>query len=193
MGEIAQEGASDWRRFTRKHWKAFATFIVVGALAVSEAVYVFVWFAKNAQSKGLVPATLGLWTMANLVNFILNAIFWELLLVGIPVVIGVVAGWLWWKRLPAEERMGYRSFGKRSRATSGSGGVSFLFFVAFCIKVFLDSNWNVPIASFTLDYVVGSMVLILEWVVTIFGIPAAIGIIWWIRHEAKKSASETGS
>src|SRR5205823_13191393 len=68
------------------------------------------------SSTGLVPATLGLWTMANLVTFILNAIFWELLLVGIPVVVGVAAGWLWLRRLPDEEMRGYHSFRRRSRS-----------------------------------------------------------------------------
>lgn len=177
----------------RKHWKAVGIFVVACALALAGAVYVFLWFVKNAQSSGLVPATLGLWTMANCVTFILNAIFWELLLIGIPVVIGVLAGWLWWRRLPDEERRGYHSFGRRSRATGGSGGVSLLFFIAFCIKVYLDGNWNVAIATWTLDYVVGSMVLILEWVLIIFGIPIAIGIIWWIRYETRKGTSETAS
>ncbi len=164
-----------------------AIFVVAGILAFAGAVYVFLWFVGNAQSTGLVPRTLGLWTMANLVNFILNAIFWELLLIGIPVVVVAVAGWLWWKRLPDEERRGYRFFGKRSRRTRGGGGVSLLFFVAFCIKVYLDGNWNVAIATFTLDYVVGSMILILEWVLIIFGIPIAIGVIWWLHHEMKKT------
>ena len=182
--------ASDWRRFMRKHWKAVGIFVVAAALALAGAVYVFLWFVKNAQSIVLVPGTLGQWTMANLVTFILNAIFWELLLVGIPVVVGVAVGWLWWRRLPGEERRGYRSFRRRSRATGG-GGLSLLFFIAFCIKVYLDGNWNVAIATYTLDYVVGSMVLILEWVLIIFGIPIAIGIIWWIRHEAKKGTPVT--
>ncbi|MDA4126214.1 MAG: hypothetical protein OK452_03275 [Thaumarchaeota archaeon] len=187
-----EKAASDWRSFMRKHWKAVAIFVAAGALAVAGTVYVFLWFVKNAQSSGLVPATLGLWTMANLVTFILYTIFWELLLIGIPVVIGVVAGWMWWRILPVEERRGYH-FGRRSRATGGSGGFSLFFFIVFCIKVYLDGNWNVPIASWTLDYVVGSMVLILEWVVLIFGIPAGIGIIWWIRHETKRGTSETAS
>jgi hypothetical protein len=191
-GEFREGEASAWR-FMRKHWKAIATFVVAGALALAGAVYVFLWFVKNAQSTGLVPATLGLWTMANLVTFILHTIFWELLLIGIPVVIGAVAGWLWWRRLPDEERRGNYAFGRRSRSTGGSGGFSFLFFIAFCVKVYLDGNWNIPIATFSLDYVVGSTVLILEWVMIIFGIPAAIGIIWWIRHETKKGASETAS
>ncbi len=183
---VGIDEGSDWKRFMSKHWGIVALFVVAAILAVAGAVYVFLWFVGNAQSTGFVPKTLGLWTMANLVNFILNAMFWELLLIGIPVVVGAVAGWLWLRRLPGEERRGYRLFGKRSGTTRGSGGVSLLFFIAFCIKVYLDGNWNVAISTWTLDYVVSSMILILELVVIIFGIPAAIGVIWWMRHEMKK-------
>jgi hypothetical protein len=117
----------------------------------------------------------------------LHLIFWELLFIGIPAIIGAVAGWQWWKRLPEEEKKEYQFFGKRSRTTSGGSGVSLLFFIAFCIKVFIDGNWNVAVASWTLDYVVGSIVTILVWTAIIFGIPAAIGGIWWIHHEIKKN------
>jgi len=186
-GETGVENGSEgWKKFLRKHWNMVALFVVAVVLAFVGAVYVFLWFAGDAQSTGLVPATLGLWTMGNMVTFILHLIFWELLLIGIPVVIGAVAGWQWWKRLPIEEKKEYHFFGKRSRTTRGGGGVSLLFFVAFCIKVYVDGNWNVAIASWTLDYVVGSMISILVWTVIIFGVPAAIGVIWWIRHEMKK-------
>ena len=177
---------SDWKRFMRKPWRTVATFAVAAILAVGSAVYVFLWFVGDAQSTGLVPRTLGLWTMENLVSFILDAIFWELLLVGIPVVVAVVVGWLLWKRLSGEEMRGYRLFRKRSRTSRGGGGVSLFFFIAFCVKVYLDGNWNVPIGSWTLDYVVGSMVLILEWTLIILGIPAAIAVVWWTRHVMKK-------
>lgn len=178
--------SSDWKRFTRKHWRTLATFVVAGILAVAGAIYVFLWFVGNAQSSGLVPRTLGLWTMANLVNFILYAIFWELLLVGIPVVAAVIVAWLLWKRLAGEEMSQYRLFRKRSRTTRGGGGVSLFFFIAFCIKVYLDGNWNVPISTFTLDYVVGSMVLILEWTLIIIGVPATIAAVLWMRYQMKK-------
>jgi hypothetical protein len=156
---------------------------VVGvALAFAWAVYVFLWFVSGVQSSNLVPGTLGLWTIGTLVTFIVYAILWELLLVGIPVAIGGVLGWQWWRRLPETERMDYH-VGGRKRATGGGGGL--LLFIVFCVKVYIDGKWNVPIASFTLDYVVGSLLIILVLGVIIVGIPAAIGLTWWIRRETK--------
>jgi hypothetical protein len=178
-------GVSDWKRFVRKHWRIGAVFGVAAVLAFVGAVYVFLWFISNAQSTGLVPSSLGLWTMGHLVSFILGAIFWELLLIGIPVVVGVAIGWQWWRKLPDEERRGLR-FRTRSRTTRGGGGGSLLLFVAFCIKVYLDGNWNIPIATWTLNYVVGSMITILMWVAVIFGVPAAIAATWWISRQMKK-------
>ena len=183
--DVRAAETSEWKVFVRKHWGIFVVFVAACFLAVVGAVYVFWWFVGDAQSTGLVPSGLGLWTMGNLITFILYSIFWELLLIGIPVVIGAVIGWLWWRRLPDEERKGYH-LGRGSRRTGGSGGVSLLFFIAFCIKVYIDGNWNVPIATWTLDYVVGSMISILVWVAVILGIPVAIGVIWWLRREMNK-------
>jgi hypothetical protein len=183
----SENGYEGWKKFLRKHLNMVALFVVAVILASFGAIYVFMWFVRDSQSIGLVPRTLGLWTMRHLVTFILYAIFWELLLIGIPVALAAVAGWLWWRRLPSDEKKDYHFFGTRSRATSGGGGAaSLLFFVAFCIKVLIDGNWNVAIATWTLDYVVYSMLWILIWILVIFGIPAAIGVIWWIRHEMKK-------
>ena len=177
--------ASDWRDFARRHWGAVAIFAVAGVMAIAWAVYIFWWFTGSAVSSGLVPSLLGLWTMGNLVNFIIYSVLWELLLVGVPVTVAAIAGWMWWRRLPHEERAGYH-WGGRSRSAGSGGGVSFLLFIAFAIKVYVDGNWNVPIASYSLNYVVTSMITILEWVAVIFGIPLAIGLTWWIHHEMKK-------
>ena len=174
----------DWRTFMRRHWGAVVIFAIAAVLAVAGAVYVFWWFVQLAQSSALVPMTLNLWTMGNLISFILNAIFWEFLLVGIPVIIGAVLGWLWWRRLPYEERHSYR-WGRGARRGGQSGGVGFLFFLVFAFKVWLDGNWDVPIASFTVNYVVGSFITILVWVAVIFGIPAAIVGIWWQRRKMR--------
>ena len=183
--QIEVEKDSGWRRFLRKHWGIFALFVVAAILAAAGAIYVFVWFVRNAQSSGLVPSVLGMWTMGNMVTFILNALFWELILVGIPVTVGAILGWQWWKRLPEGDKKEHL-FGERSRSRGAGGAISPLLFIAFALKVYVDGNWNVPIATWNLDYVVGSMVTILIWIVAIFAIPAMIGLIWWIHHEITK-------
>jgi hypothetical protein len=128
-----ENGSSGWKRFFRKHWPMLILLVAVASVASVGAVYVFLWFVGNAESTGLVPGTLGLWAMGNVVTFLLNAIFWELLFMGIPVILGVVAGWLWWRRLPIEEREAYHFTGGPSRSANGGGAVSFLFWIAFWI------------------------------------------------------------
>jgi hypothetical protein len=175
----------DWRSFMRRHRGAVAALVLAVALAFVDAVYVFLWFVSSSQSSGMVPATLGQWTMANLVTFILYAVFWELLLVGVPIAVAAVAFWRWWRRLPDGER-GRGRFGGGSRSTGGGGGFSLLLFIAFCIKVYIDGKWDVAIGTFSLNYVVDSMVTILVWSLIIFGIPAAIALTWWLSRQMKK-------
>jgi hypothetical protein len=179
------EAAKDagWGRFFRNHWTMLAVFVTAAVLAVAGAVYVFVWFTGNAQSIGLVPSTLDMWSMNNLLLFILHAVFWELVLIGIPLAIGAIMGWQWWKRIPEEEKKEHNLSTKSSRSRSAEGAISPLLFIAFAIKVYLDGQWNAPIAGFSLDYVVGSMVTILIWIAAIVAIPAIIGLVWWITRE----------
>ena len=187
-GEIVSENESDaWKKFLRKHWNMVAVFVVGAILASIGAILVFLWFVADAQSTGMVPTTLSLWTMGHMVTFTLHLILWEVLFVGVPVIIAAAGGWLWWTKLPDEEKKEYHFFGKRSRATSGGGGaISLLFYIAFFIKVWMDGNWNVAFATWTFDYLVYSMLTVLIWILIIFGIPIVLGIIWWIRHEMKK-------
>lgn len=177
--------ATPWREFARRHWRALAVVVVAGLAAIAEAFLVFLWFAAGAQSSGLVPSALGLWTMGNLVTFGVEAVLWELLLVGVPVTAGGALAWRWWKRLPEEERRGL-DVGKGSKPAGGGGGFSFLLFVAFCLKVYLDGKWDVAVGTFTVDYVVGSLVTILVWALVIFGIPAAVIAALWVRREIKR-------
>jgi hypothetical protein len=179
--ETAQEAG--WRKFIRKHWAMFAVFVVAAVLAVAGAVYVFVWFAGNAQATEIVPSSLGMWSMNNLVMFILHAAFWELVLIGIPVAIGAIIGWQWWTRIPEEEKKEYNLSTKSSKSSNAGGAISPLLFIAFALKVYIDGQWNAPIAGFSLDYVVGSMVTILIWTAIVCAVPAIVGFIWWITRE----------
>ncbi|MDG7008538.1 MAG: hypothetical protein JRN06_09905 [Nitrososphaerota archaeon] len=163
---------------------AAVVFGVAMVLASAWGGYVFWWFAGNAQSSGLVPSALGLWTVGHPLTFIIYAVFWELLLAGVPVVIGIALAWRWWTGLSAGERRA-RLFCRSGRGGRRGGGVSFLLFLGFCLKVYLDGNWDAPIATFSLNYVVGSMIAIIAWVAVIFGIPATIVLVWWARRQSK--------
>ncbi len=189
MTQIQLKQDSNWGKFIRKHWITFAVFIVAAILAVAGAVYVFVWFTADAQSTGLVPSSLGSWSMANLVAFILHAIFWELVLIGIPAAVGAVLGWLWWRRISDAEKSEYNLSGKPSRSRDAGGVISPLLLIAFAIKVYVDGNWSMAISSYSLDYVVSSMVTILIWIAAIFAIPAVVGVAWWVHHETNKNTS----
>jgi len=187
MAETESEnGYEIWKKFLRKHWNMLVLFVVGAILASIGAILVYLWFVGDAQLTGLVPATLDLWTMGYIVTFLLHVIFWEVLLIGVPIILAAVAiFWLWWKKLPDEEKKEYAP-ARRARSTSEGGGISLLFYIAFCIKVFTDGNWNVAFATWTFDYLVYSCLSTLIWLLIIFGIPIALGIIWWIRHEMKK-------
>jgi hypothetical protein len=179
-----------WKKFLRKHWKMFVLFVVAAILMIAGAILVFLWFVGDAQVTSLVPATVGLWTLGYLVTFLLYLIFWEVLFIGIPVIITVAAIYfLWWKKIPDEERKEYRRrhlFGKSSRRTDGGGAISLLVNIVFIIKVYLDGNWNVAFATWTFDYLVYSYLWALLWILIIFGIPILLGGTWWIRREMKK-------
>jgi hypothetical protein len=181
----SEENSKGWREFIKDHSGIFALFLIGIALAMIGAILVFLWVVGNVQSTNTVPVALGLWTMGYLVTFILNLFFWEFVLIGIPVILAAIAAWQWYVRLPLEGRRRYRLFGRSSRRSSGGNAVSFLVFIAFCIKISLDGNWSVPFSSWTFDYLMYSFVTALVWVVIIFGIPILIGLIWWITRGNK--------
>ena len=179
-----------WKKFLDKHFKMFVLFVVSAILTFMGIIFVFLWFVEDAQLAGLVPEVLSLWTMGYFVTFLLHLIFWMVLLIGVPVIIAIAAIYfLWWKKLPDDERQEYRRghlFGKRSARKDGGEGISFLVNIAFVIKVYLDGNWDVPFATWKFDYLVYSYITALIWVLLIFGIPMTIGGIWWILHKKKK-------
>lgn len=186
MGECEADDKS-WKKFVKNRWNMLAFWIVAAVVAVVGSVLVFQWFVGEAQATGMVPEVLGQWSMSHLITFILHLALWELIIIGIPVAAVAVLGYLWWKRIPDEEREEYKFFGKGTKTEQGGSGISFLFFVAFCLKVFIDGNWEVALSTFTLDYVVNSRISIMVWCAIIFGIPAIIIGLIMLSREIKKN------
>jgi hypothetical protein len=48
--------------------------------------------------------------------------------------------------------------------------------------VYLDGNWDVAFLTWTLDYLVYSVLTALVWILLIIAIPVALGLIWWISR-----------
>ena len=175
----------------KRHWSMFVLWIVVIIGALIGAIYVFFWFVKDAQATGLVPEALGLWSMKHLIDFLLNLLFWEIVIIGIPllIVIGLIY-LLWWKKLPYDELKEYKErhlFGKNSRTRDSGTGISLLINIGFAIKVYLDGNWDKPFAEWKFDYLIQSYFTVILWLLVIIGTPIIIGGAWWIWHKMKKT------
>lgn len=184
--ECSKEVSEGWGLFWRRHHNAVLIFGAGAAILAVWSVLVFLWYVGQAQSNGTVPTTLGLWNMSALVSFLLNLLFWEIALVGIPLIIAVVLAWRWWRGLPYEERTEYRFMRKRSKARNGGSGFSLVVFIVFCIKVNMDGNWNKPFGTWSFDYLVSSYLTAIVWILAVVAIPAIIVLIWWIRSGSKR-------
>jgi hypothetical protein len=180
-----------WILFMRRHWSMFVFWIGIIIGAVIGVIYVFFWFVEDAQASSLVPEALGLWSMEHLIEFLLNLLFWEIVIIGIPLIIIIVLIYLlWWKKLPYDELQEYKQshlFGKSSRTRDSGTGISLFINIAFAIKVYLDGNWDKPFAEWKFDYLVQSYFTVLLWLLVIFGTPILIGGSWWIWHKMKKT------
>jgi hypothetical protein len=186
MEEQQHTEDESWKKFVKNHLNMLMFWIFAAIVAAIGAVYVYQWFAADAQSTNMVPAILGQWSLSHMITFVLHLAFWELVIIGIPVAIVAILGWLWWKQIPTEERNEYQFFSKGTKSERGGSGFSFLFFVAFCLKVYVDGNLDIPISTWTLEYVVDSIITLLFWGAIIIGIPAIIIGLIYLINQAKK-------
>ena len=183
---MSTDDSMAWKRFLKRHWGAALVAGAAAVLALIGSVLVFLWYAGEAQASGLVPAGLGAWSLGTLVDFLLRLAFWEIIFIVVPAAVAAIIAWAWWKRLPAEERREYERGGKKKDRRSDAGnGFSFLLFLVFLLKVYLDGNWDLPLASWTFDYLIDSFVWVFVSVLIVFGIPALIGGLWWLHRQTR--------
>lgn len=188
MEETNEEPSDEaGRNFLRRHWKMTAVAAGLIAAAVIVAFLVFLWVVADAQATGLVPADLGLFTVGFCFTFIIQVILWELILVAswaIPV--AVVIFFLWYRKIPVEEREELerrpkKKWPRRGRSASGGSGFSFLVCLTWLIIVWLEGRWDTAFEAWTFNQWINTWIAAFLWDLLIFGIPAAIFLILWIK------------
>ena len=181
--EESQEEAI--KMFLQRYWKTGLLMIAVIAGAVIVAIFTFFKVVADAQVLGFVPVALGQWTVGYFFTFILQLIFWELVFVvswALPIL--VVLFFLWYRKLPEEERKQYGLSPKRGadpRRTEGGGFFSFLIGVVWLIIVWTTGRWNLAFQAWTFNDWIYTWVVACLWVLVPLLIAGTIFLIWWIR------------
>ncbi len=185
--EISDEAF--WKGKLRKHKKALLVMIIAGICVFVGALLVLIWFIETSPLGGQGKWTFNEWTLNYVVGFYILIILWELLFVGVPsgLFFGL-GGYLWWRRLPEEEKQEFKDREKKSKKQKaetwgGGGGFGFFMFIAYCIYIAVDGNYNAQFGSRSYTYWVASWFLTFMWILIIFGIP--IGIILLIVYLTK--------
>ena len=175
-----------WKIFIRKHSIALIA-VILGCIGlIIGAVMVFFWFIETTPLGGQGAWTFNDWTLNYIVGFIILVILWELLFVGIPAGLFFgVGGYLWWRQLPEEEKqeLKARENSHKKHHWGGDCGFGFFMFIAFCIYIAVDGNYNAPLGSQPYTYWIYSWFLTLMWIIIVLGIP--VGIILLIVYFTK--------
>ena len=175
-----------WEKKIKEHWKPFVVVIIALIFAFIGAIIVLIWFIETSPIGAQGDALIGDWSLDWIVGFMILLILWELLFVGLPVVVFFIVGfYIWWNRLSDEDKAEFKARDKkkhRTRNTGGEGGGGLLMFIAYCIYIGLQGNYYAPFSSQPYSYWVYAMFYTLMWLVIIFGIP--IGIILIIVYFA---------
>ena len=175
--ELSEE--TYWKEMIKKHWKLFVIAIIACIFAFIGALLVIIWFIETSPIGAFGEALIGDWNLDWIVGFTILIILWELLFVGLPTGLFFgVGGYIWWNRLPDDEKAEFKAREKknkhRKRNAGGSGGGSFMMFIAYCIYMGGQGNYYTPFGDLPYSYWVYGMFYTLMWIVIIIGIPICI-------------------
>jgi len=174
-----------WKGFIKKHQNAFIALIIGCICIIVGAFLVLFWIIEINPFVNPRTGTFNDWTLNYIVGLIILLILGELLFVGVPAGLFFgVGGYLWWRKLPEEEKQEFKEREKkethRKKDYGGGGGFSFFMFIAYCIYIAVDGNYNAPFGSRSYSYWIYSWFLTLMWIIIVLGIP--VGIILLIVY-----------
>ncbi|TKJ21349.1 MAG: hypothetical protein CEE42_13890 [Promethearchaeota archaeon Loki_b31] len=168
-----------WKQKIKKHLTTFIVIIIAGICIVTGAILVLFWFIQTSPIGLQGTATFNQWSLDWIVGFYILVILWELLFVGIPTGLFFgVGGYIWWNRLPDEEKQEFKARDKKKthtkRNAGGGGGFSFFMFIAYCIYMGIQGNYYAEFGSQPYSYWVYSWFLTIMWILIVFGVPICI-------------------
>lgn len=189
--EVSEE--QFWKNKIKQHWKVFVVVIIAGICLAIGALLVLIWFIQNSPIGNYGMAFIGDWNLDWIVGFCILITLWELLFVGVPAILFFgLGGYIWWRRLPAEEKEEFKARDKRTKqrakGAGGGGGFGFFMFIAYCIYIAVQGNYTTSFGALPYTYWLYSGFFTFMWILIIFGIPAGIIlIIVYFTYWRKKS------
>ncbi|TFG06560.1 MAG: hypothetical protein EU539_07360 [Promethearchaeota archaeon] len=176
-----------WKVEIKKHWKVLILFIAVVVVLSIIGVYVLIWQIQTSPIGNYGKATFDQWSLEWVVIFLIMLILWELLFVGLPAALLFgLGGYLWWQRLPGEERAEFKEHRSTHKKARGGCGCGIFMFIAYCIYIAIDGNFSTPFGNKPYSYWVYSYLLTIGWLLIIIGIPMAIIGLIYLRYWLNK-------
>ena len=172
-----------WEKKLREHWKALAVCITAGIIAMIGALLVLIWFISASPIGAQGSATFDQWNLDWVVGFIILITLWELLFVGAPCALFFgLGGYLWWRRLPEEEKQEFKDREKKEKAHrkekyGGSGGGGLLVFIGYCLYHGIEETYYETFGTYPYTYWLSTWFLTIMWFFIVLGIPALIIVI----------------
>ncbi|MFW9787767.1 MAG: hypothetical protein ACFFE2_14265 [Candidatus Thorarchaeota archaeon] len=168
------------RNFLRKYWKMTTVMVALIIAAAVEALLVFLWWIADAQP-GLIPESLGDWSVGTIVITILHLLFWEIVLVGLWVLVAVIVLYTrWYNNLPEEDKFPKRERGRREQGDA----FGFLVGITWLIFIWVTGDWNRTFVDWTVNDWVFSWLWAIFWDLLIFGIPILLYFVYWVRKDS---------
>lgn len=168
-----------WKGIIKEYRNYFIIAVIAAICLFVGAVIVMVWFIETSPLGGQGTWTFDDWTLNYVVGFMILITLWELLFIGIPaVVLFGVGGYIWWSNLPQEKKQEFKDREKkrthRKQDYGGGGGFSFFIFLAYCIYLALEGNYNTPFGNRSYSYWVYSWFIAFIWFMILIALPVAI-------------------
>ena len=185
MSEIEKsEDWTFWKNFIKKHRNSFIIAIIAGICCIIGLILILLWVIEANPFVDPRTGRLGNWTLNYVVGTIILLIIWDLLFVGLPAALFFgIGGYLWWHKLPEEDKQEIKDRDKKEKSRKaqkyggGGGGFGIFMFIAYCIYIAVDGNYNTPLMDKPYTYWLYSYMLTFMWILIVFGIPIAIILI----------------